>query len=335
MRILHLSDLHFGIKASKERTREEIAVRNFYINDLINGLGSIAKKEPLDYIFITGDMAYTATCEAYKEAGQWLEKISRVCRVPACRIYLCPGDQDIDEDTDANECPENRQMADALLNSENFDNLEKRFQKYNEFCQDAGLPAYDLDGKKNYLTGVAVNPFVNVVCLNTAWFSVTDIGKNTVWVGSGLVDLIKKQKKYANGQPTIAIMHHSQSDWNESERSNEKGSRNVFGEVCKIADMILSGHTHESEDCYGYRNHVYICGNGAVYKGNTYHHNFHIYEWDSNKKEAIDCIRTVYEFNGSTWNKKSEKIKIKSGKRKENNSDKPLKYSFSVLWWTR
>ena len=53
MRILHLSDLHFGIKASKERTREEIAVRNFYINDLINGLGSIAKKEPLDYIFIT------------------------------------------------------------------------------------------------------------------------------------------------------------------------------------------------------------------------------------------------------------------------------------------
>ena len=100
MRILHLSDLHFGIKASKERTREEIAVRNFYINDLINGLGSIAKKEPLDYIFITGDMAYTATCEAYKEAGQWLEKISRVCRVPACRIYLCPGDRDIDEDTD-------------------------------------------------------------------------------------------------------------------------------------------------------------------------------------------------------------------------------------------
>ena len=45
MRILHLSDLHFGIKASKERTREEIAVRNFYINDLINGLGSIAKKD--------------------------------------------------------------------------------------------------------------------------------------------------------------------------------------------------------------------------------------------------------------------------------------------------
>ncbi len=336
MRILHISDLHFGIKEGKERSRKEVAGRDYYIDDLIRGLGSITAKQPLDYIFITGDIAYSASEEAYREAGMWLTKISRVCRVPADRIYLCPGNRDIDKQKMKDAvCPENQQEAKELLNIENFDQLSKKFRMYRKFCHDAGLPTYELGGKQNYLTGVAVNSCVNVVCLNTAWFAEADTGKNNVWIGSDLVKQIKREKKYANGQPTIAIMHHPVASWNEEERSSVNNSDNVYHEVCRIADMILTGHTHAAEDGYGYWNDVYICGNGAVYKGQMYHHNFHMYEWDSGKAGPIDCIRTVYEFNGSTWHRKSEKIRIEAKNRQENKSEKPFRYSFSILWWTR
>ena len=60
VRILHISDLHFGIKTGKNVTKEKIAERNYFMDDLVKGLGSITESQPLDYIFITGDIACTA-----------------------------------------------------------------------------------------------------------------------------------------------------------------------------------------------------------------------------------------------------------------------------------
>lgn len=336
MRILHMSDLHFGIESDTEMSREEIAVRNYYVNDLVKGLGSITKRRPVDYILITGDIVYTASEKAYAEAGRWLTQISRMCGVPMERIYLCPGDRDVNEAAgkERDAYPGSQRQANELLGKAHYGRLTERFQAYCGFCGSQGLGVYELNRKKNYLTGVAVTPDINIMCLNTAWFSESNAHKGNVWTGSMLVELMKRERQYGNGHPTIAIMHHPVSCWNEEEKTDRPGNVNVYHELCRIADMILTGHAQEAEDGYIYRNNVYLCGNGAIYKDHTYHHNFHMYEWDNRKGGTFDCTRTVYSFDGRAWYRKSCQIRIESKRRRET-IEKPFRYSFSVLWWTR
>lgn len=334
VRILHISDLHFGIKTGKNVTKEKIAERNYFMDDLVKGLGSITESQPLDYIFITGDIACTASEKEYTEAGTWLKKLSEACRVPARRIYICPGNHDTEREK-SGESPELSKGTDELLCMERFEKQMKRYENYQHFCQNAGLPSYELDGRRNYLSGVAANPSMNVICLNTNWFVEKGKRKENPEIATGLVEQIKKEKKYENHLPTITIMHHPVYHWNEKEKSNGAGSRQVHAEVCNISDMILTGHAHKKEDGCGYQNETYICGNGAVYKEKAYHHNFHIYEWESGKTGAVDCLRTTYLFDGSKWYKRAQTIRLQLGKQKKKSDKQPLKYSFSVLWWMR
>ena len=334
MRILHISDLHFGIKTGKNVTKEKIAERNYFMDDLVKGLGSITESEPLDYIFITGDIACTASEKEYTEADAWLKKLSEACSVPARRIYLCPGNHDTEKGK-SGDFSEKSKGTEALLCMERIDKQKKRYEKYQHFCEYAGVAWFERAGRRNYLSGVAANPSMNVICLNTNWFAEKGERKENAGIAAGLVEKIKKEKKYENNLPTITIMHHPVYYWNERERNSGEGDRNVHAEVCSISDMILTGHAHKKEDGYGYQDETYICGNGAVYQGKAYHHNFHIYEWESGKTGAVDCIRTTYQFDGSKWHKRAQTIRLKLGKQKKKNEKQPMKYSFSVLWWMR
>lgn len=310
MRILHMSDLHFGIEAGERRTKEEMAARNRYLEELITGLAGITAKYPIDYIFITGDVAYNASKEDYAKAGDWLCRLSETCSIPFGKMYLCPGDHDMDT-------------------------AEGTFREYDCFCRRMGFHAYELAGEKNYLTGTAAGDDINVICLNTVWFADDGKGRTQMPLGTELIKLIRSEKRYVNGAPVIVIMHHPFSVWNRR-KGNESGCpADVHSEICDISDMILTGHTYEAAGGYEYRNHVYVCGNGSAFKNGRYYHNFHIYEIGRANAAEADCIRTVYGFNGTEWRRQSQTVKLEMNSRKESKDDDMLKHSFSVLWWMR
>lgn len=310
MRILHMSDLHIGMKAGNGVTEETAASRNHYLADMPAGLHTLTKKHPLDYIFVTGDIAYTGAKEEYEEAGDWLCKISRACHVPVERIYLCPGNHD-----------RNRNTGD--------------FGPYESFCRKMGFPCYELDGEKSYLAGVAGNRDLNVVCLNTVGFVEERRCQDERAAGLALLKLVKREKKYVDRLPVIVIMHHPFSLWSGTEENGERDMADAYCGICSVSDMILTGHTHETADGYGYRNGAYVCGNGACLKDGGYHHNFHIYETGKCSAAGTDCLRTVYEYCGNGWRKKSKMLRLETKCGKRSGYENGLQRSFSVLWWMR
>lgn len=304
MRMLHICDLQVGAENGRERTKEEIEDRRRYFRELIAGLKNISERYAIDYILISGDIAYTASGEEYEKAADWLHKLSAACNIPMRQIYLCPGDRDMDRE-------------------------EGSFKEYEDFCHKIGAPVYALAGEENYLAGIATNKDMNVICLNTPWLV------QNISLGFAFIKLIKCEKKYANGLPTVILMHHSYFMENEKEDCGRKVIRNICSELCSIADMVLMGHSHKAADRYRYEDHTYLCANGAAYKDNRYYHNFHIYELGDRSEGGVDCVRTVYEYKDKGWRKRSENIKIAIGDKRKPKKEKPFRHSFSVIWWTR
>lgn len=303
MRILHLSDLHFGLKANRKRTQTEKNLRDNYFNGFFKKLENIPS---VDYILISGDIAFSGTKEEYDEAEGWIIKLADICKVTTDRIFLCPGNHDVDrEELEDKEVPVLQTRANELLCIEMFDKLSLRFNEYIAFCARLGVASFSLNGRSNYLVGIHSAPELNVICVNTSWFAKNDTYEKSMWVGSNFIEMMI-QEDFRNDSITVAIMHHPTSCWNEGEYRNYEKNENVFAKICQMSDIILYGHTHEIENDHYYQNETYICGGGAVYKDTQYFHNFHIYEINSgNESNKHKMEKIAYIYNGRKWTESS------------------------------
>lgn len=323
MRILHISDLHFGVEVGGERSGAGTPVRSYDIKDQMENLGNITVTKPLDYIFITGDIVDTAAEEAYEKAGRWLTGLSESCGVPAGRIYLCQGSGDRERET------------------------EEAYKRYDAFCRSMGLPVYKLDGMENYITGVSVTPYMNVLCLNMGWCKETEAGLHYEKAALQLSQLLKEEKGLTKGRPVIALLHYPAAGKTVEQAEVTPGKRCACDGLCRMADMILADHRYGSKTGCSYQNSAYICKNGAIYQKDAGCCYFDIYEWDeAGTAPMVASTRSVYRFGSirrgreSEWRKinthdgKAFRIRMQTGER--NGAErKPLQYSFHVFWWTR
>ncbi|WPB79083.1 metallophosphoesterase [Archangium violaceum] len=91
---LHLSDLHFGAgeqqKDYKHRFNQE-AITEQIRRD-------VERNRPWtpDFIFVTGDIAFSAKPEQYQQAGQWLKRIVEAVGTSTAALRLVPGNHDVD-----------------------------------------------------------------------------------------------------------------------------------------------------------------------------------------------------------------------------------------------
>ncbi|MFH2000921.1 MAG: metallophosphoesterase [Planctomycetota bacterium] len=94
LRILHLSDIHFGQEIKGERVRHN-DVREQLVADLEGLLNGI---KPLDLILINGDIGYSGKKSEYDEAVAWLDQLISVGRCDVTAVLTIPGNHDIDID---------------------------------------------------------------------------------------------------------------------------------------------------------------------------------------------------------------------------------------------
>lgn len=94
LRILHLSDIHFGQEINGERVRHE-DVREQLVADLA---GLLNGNKCLDLILINGDVGYSGKASEYDEAVSWLDRLIAVGRCDVTRVFTIPGNHDIDLD---------------------------------------------------------------------------------------------------------------------------------------------------------------------------------------------------------------------------------------------
>lgn len=305
MRILHLSDLHFN----SEDDDDDIEVRKQYTYSFIDKLKAICQKEPIQYIFITGDIGYKAEEKDYVQAEKFINSLLRVCGLEAERLFLCPGNHDVDRSEIKHySYPQEQKEADSFLSLKELKNHEKSFQNYNALCKRLKCLPYQIGKDETYLTGVKFCEDCTIVCVNTAWLS-KDNQMKKIWVGKNYPVAIKNKidesydKDYVRKElPVIAIMHHPVSYWEEQDRLYYNGNLNVWEMITKMSDIVLCGHTHETSDLsHMVNNSARICSGGVFYQGYTYMNSFHIYELNGKK-----CRKTQYQWINEKWMEDSE-----------------------------
>jgi hypothetical protein len=92
LRILHLSDIHFGQEKKGERIRHD-DVREQLVADLAGLLG---EGKSLDLILINGDIGYSGKKSEYDDAVAWLDRLITVGRCDETAVLTIPGNHDID-----------------------------------------------------------------------------------------------------------------------------------------------------------------------------------------------------------------------------------------------
>jgi predicted phosphodiesterase len=94
MRLLHLSDIHFRSPDCEDLATD---VNHPYRTHLVQDVVELCKAGgPVDAILVGGDIAYKAAPAEYKVARAWLLDLARQCGCTPERIYVVPGNHDVD-----------------------------------------------------------------------------------------------------------------------------------------------------------------------------------------------------------------------------------------------
>lgn len=133
---LHVSDLHFGAGSQAHRFNQE-AVLEAIRRD-------VEKNRPFtpDFIFVTGDIAFSAKPEQYKNASTWLRQLAEAAGVSPETLRLVPGNHDVDREkakvaSNIHEVARARpaNLDDRLSEEENRSLLLKKLDAYVQFVK--------------------------------------------------------------------------------------------------------------------------------------------------------------------------------------------------------
>lgn len=278
LRILHLSDMHFA--SSEDETSAEL--RKAYIRSFCKQLTGLCQEAPVDYIFITGDIGWSAQKGDYTMASEFICKLLQICGLTPDRLFLCPGNHDVQRSlVEDLHYPTSQKEADQHLTLQKLENNGAAFKNYTDFCKQLKCTPYKLGQHTSYLTGVQVCQDFIVACLNTAWFAKNKEDSKTAWVGKNYVIAIKNKVDEIQDEmhrPVITLMHYPASTWAEADRSNYSDTTNSWGIVSQMSDVVLCGHTHEIADMNCVINDANVFTSGAFYDSQHPAHRFCIYE---------------------------------------------------------
>lgn len=210
----HLSDFHFGAagrgrdcdrgpdrECDRERDRDydRDAVLDALLDDLRMFAGKSeprrgAERVPLDFLVITGDVAQGGKAGEYAAAGRFLAELRDAIGIPTERIFLVPGNHDIDRERNAPEF-----IRRAVRSRPDFKKLwqdpearrfmlERKLAAYREFAaklnpalSPGGLPPDQPGGFLHRLEHRGRS--VALVGLTSCWLGGDDQDRNSLIVG--------------------------------------------------------------------------------------------------------------------------------------------------------
>lgn len=242
VRFLHLSDLHLRPAPGKRYDQGRV------LKGLIALLARDRAEFPLDLIFITGDLAFAGVAEEYAVVEQFLADLVEATGVPGERIFVVPGNHDVD-----------RKTSKWLLRTLTSDDESTDF-----FINDASriwhahkFDAYRTSMSKvvgaNRPLGLGVGPDaveiveirgqrIAVASFNSAWFAHDDSDTGKLWLGEanldGAVDRIEQESEVSLA---VALMHHPTETLSELEREP------VERLLERSFDVVLRGHLHREK----------------------------------------------------------------------------------------
>lgn len=266
--ILHLSDLH--ARGGREKSRD----RRYRVLDASwqMNLKELQKQGKIDLVCFTGDLADWGLPHEYDWAGQWLDGLLGGLNLGWDRLFLVPGNHDIDRKESGDKeklSPEHQAFRSLRENLRRADQLQvsrwlsgekpplgfeqrwldltlSRQEAYREFLRIRNrtelLPSAKLHPRLGYRVAVQLPgiPFqVQVVGLDSSWLAGDDSDSGNLRLTEDQVGLLCSD---VEGKPLpgfrLALVHHPLSDLADGTTCQTKLAESVH--------LLLRGHLHDA-----------------------------------------------------------------------------------------
>lgn len=263
VRILHISDLHEkGPRELEPYFRQQVLGEHWLEN-----INTILEDGPIDAICFTGDIAQSGKPDEYAKVGEFIRELTRLCNLGIDRVFLVPGNHDIDRSINKAAWKAYRKLihkTDPLVLSKWMAGLSstpplgmrrqlreevlERGQAFWRWIESSlGLPdllprhsSHGTLGYRKILTLPGVVLPINIIGLDTSWLAgdESDSG-NLIVTTHQLMTLLSRK----DGSPLIGtrivLMHHPIFDLFD---------RTVIQSLLsERADLVLRGHLHEPQ----------------------------------------------------------------------------------------
>lgn len=248
---LHISDLHF---LDRHAWRDSLPLKKL-IDDLEGLLKSGLR---VDLVLCTGDIGFGETkaeslTEQYADAKAFFDMVLKTCALGSDRLFLVPGNHDIDRSRVRNSQTEWFRSSERKLDQINQDFRDgdaeikqamERLNPYRQFI--ANLYSHiHLDSNTTFGTKVEIEGIsIRITGLNSAWTCADDGDKNKIWLaGEAQLHASGKALEAVTGgirpQLRLALLHHPQ-DWLQPSEVQQ-----LRGRLEQEFDFLLHGHAHD------------------------------------------------------------------------------------------
>jgi ABC-type branched-subunit amino acid transport system substrate-binding protein/predicted MPP superfamily phosphohydrolase len=254
MRILHLSDLHFGSSTDAHLWHGQL------VEDLQRNLGV----HKLDALILSGDIANRSTSEEYQAAIEFVNELRQDFSLNAEQIIIVPGNHDLNWELsrqayvlkDRDRCQPNEleegcyiPLTDDAVRVIQQEKYPQRFIKFKSFYDryKASIKPYSLESSQQYSLDIIGNDIL-VVGLNSAWqidHHYRDRANINTYALTNALNEIRRTELYNNSRIKIAVWHHPINSSHEDRiRDGDFLQRLAVNDF----QLFLHGHVHRAEN---------------------------------------------------------------------------------------
>lgn len=259
MKILHLSDIHFGRNYECYDIKDKFDNKEKILDELINCIAKLDNLKP-EHIVVTGDIAWNGKKNEFDEAYQWFKRLLDATGLTGKDITICVGNHDVNRayaslDTDFND--NSIKEIDDIYDYKNVHKMEAPIYEYDNFCERLGVEpfAYPCNDKLEYSYSLGYKDVrfssgntIRFVSFNTAllsFMSSSKISSDKMWIGQKQVKSLMKYGIIPNSDVhyTVALFHHAERFLHPNEICEYDDRIATVNLLRENVDLILCGHT--------------------------------------------------------------------------------------------
>jgi predicted MPP superfamily phosphohydrolase len=217
---LHISDLHFGAGPQSHRFNQATITE-----EILKDVRSRRSWDP-DFIFVTGDIAFSAQAKQYTQAAAWLQQLAQAAGVLPAALRLIPGNHDVDrklaqKDSDTLMAIRRAdgKSPPALLDERLHDGakrkvLREKLKAYVKFVNDLNKdhPQSD-DAPLDWVEEIAPTPErpgrIWLVGLCSVWVSDEEDAERKLVIGEKQLRMLKKVEE----EDLVLLLTHHPPGW--------------------------------------------------------------------------------------------------------------------------
>ncbi len=312
LRFLHLSDLHFtrgdmvGADWAAAHLQQDAVNRS-----LLEALEEQLRDKPLDFVIITGDIAFSGKREEYTVASEFFQGLKALTGLPANRFFPIAGNHDVDR----TQVPRSHRklyrfdsqedLTDTLSDPDFRPLMLRKFAEFNDFAEQL-MGTRHFDETTYHFTKTLTldknghSLAINLLGLNSALLTGFD-GDEQQGLALGMVQVEKALAQLNADAPlSLGFFHHPFALMHAADKVCEHRLKHQL-------DLILYGHLHQAASQYeqGGAGESVLLSAGAAYASRHARNGFNLVEVDVHSGQgAVHFFK--YLANYHCWNRDND-----------------------------